>query len=76
MAIFGPPAAKAFSDYKNAGGGINGVIKGVIPSISTSYTGYNPNDGKFYPNNLVVGWAGPIAVFIAGKAGLSRLFRV
>ncbi|SRR6266404_6793294 len=71
-----PVAVKSYDNFKSSGGGINGVMKGILPTISTSYTGYNPNDGKFYAQNLVVGYVpligGIVATKLLNKVGLIR----
>lgn len=72
--MLAPAGAKAISDADASGGLLskNGIVKGLIPSISTSYTGFNTNDQKFYPQDLLVGW-GPVAIVtVASKLGLFR----
>ena len=72
--MLAPAVAKGVSDA-DANGGLmskQGITKGLVPSISTSYTGYNTNDGKFYPEDMLVGWAPVAIVGIASKLGLFR----
>lgn len=51
--------------------------KGALPHISRIMTGYNPDDGKFYPGMMLKG-LGPIVLgigvhkFIGGKLGVNR----
>ncbi|MDA4119562.1 MAG: hypothetical protein OK436_03145 [Thaumarchaeota archaeon] len=73
--IFGPVAGKAIAAYQSAGGGMNGFSRGVIPAITTSYTGINSNDGNFYSRELLWGWGPVAAVAIASKLGLFRYLR-
>lgn len=72
--LLAPAGAKAISDADAAGGLFTkqGFTRGFVPSLSTSYTGINTNDGKFYAQDLAVGWAPIIAVGIASKLGLFR----
>lgn len=71
----GPVSAKAIGAYKANGGGINGLQKGVLPAFSTSYTGYNTNDGKFYPGDMVTGYVPLAGAWIFGKIA-SRVLRM
>lgn len=77
--MLAPAGAKAVRDAEAAGGlfSKNGIVKGLVPSISTSYTGLNTNDGKFYGQDLLIGW-GPVAIVtVASKLGLfKRISRV
>lgn len=74
---FTPVASKSIENYNATSGGfMTKLSRGALATVSTSYTGYNPNDGKFYANDLVTGWV-PLAgalVFkkIAGRF-ISRL---
>ena len=72
--MLAPAAAKAIEDTTGAGGFMSksGISKGLIPSLTTSYIGYNPNDKKFYPEELLVGWAPVAIVAVASKLGLFR----
>lgn len=74
--IFGPVTAKATGAYLGAGGGVNGVSKGILPAITTSYIGLNTNDGKFYWGELVWGWGPPLIIKGAQMLKLGRLFRI
>lgn len=58
---FGPVAAKSLNAYSAAGGGLAGIRGGVLPAITTSYSGFNTNDGKFYPQELAWGYLPLIA---------------
>lgn len=73
--LLGPVAAKAISAADSNGGlfSKNGLVKGALPAITTSYSGINTNDGKFYAQDLVTGW-GPVgAVLIGEKLGVFRI---
>jgi hypothetical protein len=74
--IFGPVTAKAANAYVGAGGGMNGVRQGILPAITTSYIGLNTNDGQFYWQELVWGWAPVLIVKAAQMLKLGRLFRI
>ena len=67
-----PVSVKAYDNYKKSGGGVNGIMKGILPTLSTSYSGYNPNDGKFYPNELIVGYI-PLGASIIVNKLLNRV---
>ena len=62
VVAFGPVIAKSLNAYQGAGGGLNGVSRGILPAITTSYIGFNTNDGNFYPRELLWGWAPLVAV--------------
>lgn len=72
-----PVAAKAVQNANTAGGlgTSTGWSRGVFPTISTSYTGYNPNDGKFYMNDLAVGYVPLAGAWVFGKVA-SRVLRI
>lgn len=72
--MFLPAAARAVNDAENAGGIMtkNGIVKGLIPSLSTSYTGVNTNDGKFYAQDLAYGYAPIILEEVLSKVGIFK----
>lgn len=76
LLVFGPVLGKSANAYSAAGGGVQGFTRGIVPAITTSYTGINSNDGKFYPTELAWGWGPVVAVALASKAGLFRYLRL
>jgi hypothetical protein len=70
-----PVAAYALQNYQSSGGGINGLTKGILPTISTAYTGYNPNDKKWRLGDMTIGYVPLAGAWIFGKIA-SRVLRV
>jgi hypothetical protein len=75
LIALGPVTAKAANAYTANGGGMNGLTKGALPAVTTSYSGYNTNDGKFYFNDMVTGYAPLAAAWAFGKIA-SRVLRL
>ena len=70
----GPVTSKAISAYSANGGGANGLSRGALPALTTSYTGYNTNDGKFYFNDMATGYVPLFGAWVFGKIA-SRVLR-
>lgn len=71
----GPVTAKAIGAYKANGGGMVGLQKGVLPAFTSSYTGFNTNDGKFYPGDMVTGYVPLAGAWVFGKIA-SRVLKL
>jgi hypothetical protein len=68
LVAFGPEAAAAASEYSANGGGMNGISHGLLPSISSAYTGYNPETKDWKINRMVIGYVPILGAWALGKA--------